>query len=152
MPLQLFYFWVYKRTNKATETILTSLNVFSDYAYCVQVCQSISPRNSGELDRSAMNLEWMNEWLTCVTDGMYFMWMRKFLEVDWMSSWLLSVRMAIWPEASMNWFNLNGPQRRTASCTSRYSCVSTGFTVISDELADEKRLLDPPTKSIGFIR
>ena len=37
MPPQLFYFWVYKRTNNAKGTILTSLNVFSNYAYWIQI-------------------------------------------------------------------------------------------------------------------
>ena len=35
--LNFFYFWVHKRTNKATGTILTSLNVFSNYAYWIQI-------------------------------------------------------------------------------------------------------------------
>ena len=32
-----FYYWNYKRTNKASETILRSFNVFFNYAYCVRI-------------------------------------------------------------------------------------------------------------------
>ena len=32
-----FIFWVYKRTSQDIETILTSFNVFLNYAYCVKI-------------------------------------------------------------------------------------------------------------------